>query len=147
MPDTFTVERRNQPDRTPQDGPLMMTPAINEDYWAYRVRLTDQQAIVAFPKFLTLGIGFAIEDDWNTNFPYTCDATEIYEHIADNKGDDAITREQCIEAIQLIQDAIKADVAAVATEAPLGCRNCGDTAGPFDPTTGLCENCLPGGAA
>lgn len=32
-------------------------------------------------------------------------------------------------------------------EGPVGCKNCGDTAGPFDPTTGLCEDCLPGGAA
>lgn len=33
-----------------------------------------------------------------------------------------------------------------AAEGPIGCRRCGDTAGPYDPATGLCENCL-GGAA
>lgn len=32
-----------------------------------------------------------------------------------------------------------------AGEGPLGCTNCGDTAGPFDPTTGRCEDCLGGG--
>ena len=30
------------------------------------VRLSDAQAILGFPKYLTIGIGFAIEDDWNT---------------------------------------------------------------------------------
>ncbi|WP_371238891.1 hypothetical protein [Streptomyces pimonensis] len=28
---------------------------------------------------------------------------------------------------------------------PLGCRNCGDTDGPFDPRTGLCETCTDRG--
>lgn len=29
-------------------------------------------------------------------------------------------------------------------EGPVGCPGCGDTAGPFDLTTGLCEDCLDG---
>lgn len=32
-------------------------------------------------------------------------------------------------------------------DSPVGCTNCRDTAGPFDPTTGLCEGCLPAGGA
>lgn len=81
----------------------MMTPMVNEDYWAYRVRLTDTQAIVGFPKFATVGIGFAIEEDWNTNLPYTCTAEEIYDHIEHNKGDEEISREDCLTAIRMIQ--------------------------------------------
>lgn len=100
----LTLEIHGQEDRTPQIGPFMLTPPIDEDYWAYRVRLSDRQAIVGFPKFGTIGIGFAVEEDWNTNFPYTCDAVEIYEHIERNKGDDSITREDCIAAIELIRE-------------------------------------------
>lgn len=113
MSNSLTLERRDQPNLSPEIGPLLLTPPVDEDYWAYRVRLTDRQAIVGFPKFLTIGIGFAVgDDDWNCNLPYTSDAAEIYEHIADNKGDDSITREQCIQAIRLIQDAVREDRAA-----------------------------------
>jgi hypothetical protein len=85
-------------------GRILVTPPLNEDYWVLRVPLTDKQAIVAFPKFTLIGIGFQVEDnDWNTNLPSNCEAEEIYEHIKCNKGDDSISDEACIEAIQLIQ--------------------------------------------
>lgn len=106
------LETKNQQDGTVQIGPVSLTPAISEDYWTYRVRLTDAQAIVGFPKFFTIGIGFAVEDDWNTNLPYTCTAEEIYEHIEHNRGDASITREDCITAIRMIQEAAKADRSA-----------------------------------
>jgi hypothetical protein len=82
---------------------LLITPPLDEDYWAFRVKLKGKQAIVAFPKFGTIGCGFAKEKDWNTNLPISCGAEEIYEHIKHNKQNSTITREQCIEAIQLIQ--------------------------------------------
>lgn len=96
------LEVRGQEDKTPHVGPM-----IDEDYWAFRVRLTDKQAIVGFPKFGTIGVGFAVEEDWNTNFPYTCGTEEIYDHIEHNKGDDAITREDCLTAIRMVQDAAR----------------------------------------
>jgi hypothetical protein len=102
------VEIRGQEDKTVHAGAAMITPPVDEDYWAYRVRLTGAQAIVAFPKFFTIGIGFAQEEDWNTNFPYTCETDEIWQHIRHNKGDDGISDADCITAIRLIQDAIKA---------------------------------------
>jgi hypothetical protein len=110
---TLTLERQDQPDRTPTFGVggvrLSLTPSLGEDYWLYRVRLTEKQALLGFPKFFTVGIGFAVEEDWNTNLPYTYDAEEIYEHIEHNRGDEAITREHCLEAIRLIQEAAYAD--------------------------------------
>lgn len=109
---SLVLESKNQPNQTPQIGPLMMTPPIDENYWTYRVQLSFSQAIVGFPKFSTVGIGFAEEEDWNTNLPYTCDATEIYEHIEHNKGDDAITREACLKAIRMVQQAATTDRAA-----------------------------------
>lgn len=108
---TLTVERKAQQDETPNFGGLMLTPKLGEAYWSYRVLLSERQAIVGFPKFFTTGIGFAIEDeDWNTNFPYTVDAVEIFNHIKHNKGDDSIADEDCIAAIRLIQEAIAADL-------------------------------------
>lgn len=103
----LTLERHNQDDRTPTlaGGAVMMTPLIEPDYWSYRVRLTEGQAVVGFPKFSTIGIGFAEEEDWNTNLPYTCDAEEIRRHIWHNRGDDAITPQAVDRAIELIQAA------------------------------------------
>lgn len=105
------LEIRDQEDRTPHVGPAMLTPPISEDYWSYRVRVADGQAIVAFPKFGTIGVGFAVEEDWNTNLPYDSSAETIYDHIEHNRGDESITRETCIAAIRMIQDAITADQA------------------------------------
>jgi hypothetical protein len=83
---------------------IMMTPAIgDDDYWIYRVRLSKTQSIIAFPKFGVVGIGFAKEDDWNTNLPSSCTAEKIYNHIKKNKGDSKITKAKCIEAIKMIQ--------------------------------------------
>lgn len=82
---------------------LMITPPIDEDYWLFRVKMFEDQAIVGFPKYNTIGVGFAQEEDWNTNFPYTCDAEKIYDHISHNKKYDEITAEDCLEAIKMIQ--------------------------------------------
>jgi hypothetical protein len=108
---TLTLERRDQQNKTPilGGGIAMLTPAIDEDYWAYRVRLSDGQAIVGFPKFMTIGIGFAVEEDWNTNLPYTCETEEIFEHIRDNKGDDEIADDDVRAAIALVQEAARED--------------------------------------
>lgn len=86
---------------------VMMTPSIDEDYFKYRVRLSENQAIHGFPKFTVIGIGFAKEEDWNTNLPSNCEAEEIYNHIKCNKGDAKITKADCITAIKLIQEAVK----------------------------------------
>ncbi len=103
------LERKAQQDETPTLGGLMLTPPVDETYWSYRVKLSETQAVLAFPKFITIGIGFAQEEDWNTNLPWTCGAQEIFDHIAHNKGDDAIGDEDCLAAIRMLQDAIRAD--------------------------------------
>jgi hypothetical protein len=88
-------------------GRIMVTPAIGEDFWQYRVRLNKKgQAIVGFPKFTLIGIGFAKETDWNTNLPSSCETEHIYNHIKHNKGDKNIKRADCIEAIKMIQAAV-----------------------------------------
>lgn len=116
---TLVLERKAQADETQKyvdaDGVVLglVTPTLNEEYWAYRVRLTERQAVIGFPKFTTIGIGFAVEDeDWNTNLPWTVEATTIAGHIEKNKGDDAITRWDIVAAVTLIQDAVREDAAA-----------------------------------
>lgn len=88
-------------------GAILMTPPIDEDYWYYRVQLSEKQAIVGFPKFSTIGIGFAKEEDWNTNLPFTVSAERIYDHIKHNKGDRSIKKAACLEAIELIREAAR----------------------------------------
>jgi hypothetical protein len=106
----LTLEIQGQPDETgvietPSGGTILLTPPVSDSYWKYRVQLSDTQSIIGFPKFSTIGIGFAVENDWNTNLPYTQDAEKIFNHIDHNKGDDNITDEDCITAIKLIQEA------------------------------------------
>jgi hypothetical protein len=104
---TLILERRDQVDLSAVvPGVVEITPPIDEEYWAYRVRLSEKQAIVGFPKFGTIGIGFAVEDDdWNTNLPYTCAAEDIRDHIACNKGDEAISDEDVLQAIEMVRQA------------------------------------------
>ena len=87
---------------------IVMTPPLNDDYWVFRIKLFKDQSLVAFPKFGTLGIGFAVEDDdWNTNLPYQCKTLEIYNHIKCNKKHKEISKADCLKAIQILQKASK----------------------------------------
>jgi hypothetical protein len=86
---------------------IMITPDINEDYWIMRVKLYKDQAIVAFPKFGLIGVGFAQESDWNTNLPYQTPTEILYQHIKRNKKYRAISKATCIEALKLLQEACK----------------------------------------
>lgn len=109
----LVLEVRDQADGTVRlgggSGPvMMMTPALGEDYWTYRVRLGERQAVIGFPKFGTVGIGFAVEEDWNTNLPYTCETEEIFQHIAHNRGDGSISDDDVREAIRMVQEAARA---------------------------------------
>lgn len=89
---TYALERRGQVDKTAVipagSATVLLTPKIDEEYWSYRVRLNHRQAVIAFPKFGTIGVGFAREDDWNTNLPYTCSTLEIVSHIWHNVDTD-----------------------------------------------------------
>ena len=115
----LVLERKGQPNKTrvldTASARLLMSPPLGEDYWLYRVRLSDRQAIVGFPKYTTIGVGFAVEDDWNTNLPYRQPAEDIYDHIKHNKGDDGIADADCLAAIRPVQEAATADRAAPQT--------------------------------
>jgi hypothetical protein len=82
---------------------VMFTPPVGESYWLARVKVSPDQAIVAFPKFGVIGCGFQQETDWNTNLPLDFPAEKIFKHISHNKGADDIPDERCIEAITLLQ--------------------------------------------
>lgn len=88
----------------------MVTPPLDENFWIMRVKLSKKQAIVCFPKFGVIGCGFQHEgDDWNTNLPIGRQVTPeaMYEHIKCNKGDDSISKEDCIAAIRLLEKAVR----------------------------------------
>jgi hypothetical protein len=90
-------------------GVVAITPPISPTYWTYRVVVSDGQAVVGFPKFGTIGIGFAVEEDWNTNLPYTNPARRILDHIGHNRGPDAPADEVLLSAIDLIRHAAMRD--------------------------------------
>ena len=108
----LTLERRGQENTSevvPGTG-IMMTPIVNPDYWSYRVKLSDKQAVLGFPKFTTIGIGFADEtNDWNVNLSYVRDTETIFQHIRENKGDESISNDDVRAAIALIQAAARQD--------------------------------------
>ena len=109
----LVLERRDQADESEVVSGILFTPPVGDDYWSYRVRVGEGQAVVGFPKFFTLGIGFAVEDaDWNTNLPYTEPTDRLFRHIAKNKGSDDIPDERVMAAIDMIRAAVVADVAA-----------------------------------
>lgn len=105
---TLTLERNSKLVKDPSEGSfIMFTPPVGAaDYWLLRVKVSANQAIIAFPKFSTIGIGFAKEKDWNTNLPWACSTEKIFNHIKHNKGRGNISDARCIEAIKMIQYAI-----------------------------------------
>ena len=84
---------------------VMVTPPLDEDYWQFRVMVDKDQAIVGFPKFSSIGIGFAKEDDWNTNLPSDTPTNELWNHIKRNKYFASIPDDVCIRAIKMVQKA------------------------------------------
>jgi hypothetical protein len=98
----------NNPIRVPGGPTILVTPPISESYWLYRVPLKHGQAIVVFPKFGLLGCGFAKEEDWNTNLPLQVDAKRLFAHIKHNKRFEDISDTECVAAIKLLQEFVKA---------------------------------------
>lgn len=112
----LVLERRDQSDETfvasSASATVLMTPPVSEDYWKYRVVVADGQAVVGFPKFMTIGIGFSVEEDWNTNLPYSMDADSIARHIWHNRAplpDDVPSFDLVVHAIGMIQQAVADD--------------------------------------
>lgn len=105
---TLILETKDQPDETVEIGNAVIAPLVDPDYWTFRVVVSQDpfQAVVGFPKFSTIGIGFAVEDDdWNTNFPYTVETDKIVDHIWRNRLPLDLARDTVHEAVLLIQTA------------------------------------------
>jgi hypothetical protein len=105
-------EQRNATDVIPVPyavGEIFMSPVVEEEYWSYRVRLSATQAVVGFPKYSGIGIGFAVEEDYNVNLPYSTHESDIFWHIIRNKGDDSIPDDDVRAAISMIRSAVIAD--------------------------------------
>lgn len=91
--------------KTDDGGTIEFSPVVYDEYYLFRVHLYKDQYLLAFPKFGTLGIGFALEDDWNTNLPYICDTDKIYDHIKCNKKYKEIKKRDVINAINELKAA------------------------------------------
>jgi hypothetical protein len=91
---------------------VMITPPIDEHFWLARINLFEDQYLLAFPKFSTIGIGFSVEQDWNTNLPYRDraepdglrDVDEIRKHIWHNRRYIAIKKNRTNRAIRMLQE-------------------------------------------
>ena len=103
------LERKSQQDEPLIGGFLAITPPIDEDYWSYRVQVGGGQAIVGFPKFSTVGVGFAVEGDWNTNLPFRCHTDDIWHHIKHNRGAATATDDEIKRAIDMVCEAASLD--------------------------------------
>ena len=86
---------------------VMVNPPVGVDYWVFKVRLYEDQAMIAFPKFGQMGISFLREERRNINLPAMSSAEDIWEHIKPNKKYMQITKKMGIKAIQMLQGACK----------------------------------------
>jgi hypothetical protein len=105
------LEIKNQEDKTLSLSSghqvILATPSLDENYWSYRVRLSENQAVLGFPKMMTIGIGFEKEaEDWNTNLPWWAPSDKILKHIIVNKGDSSIKDKDVLTAIKMIREAV-----------------------------------------
>jgi len=98
----------NDTNKLAKMGTLVTPSAGEKNFWLFKVQLTKKQAIIGFPKFTTVDIGFEVEEDWDVNLPYNYKTSEIYHHIKHNKGkDNKISPQSIKKAIKLIQGAAK----------------------------------------
>ena len=88
----------------PGGGTFIVTPPLDGDYFIARVVLHKDQAVQIFPKFMTIGCGFAIEEgSWNTNLPLAWNTDELVDHIWKNRKYEEITKEMVAEAVDLLK--------------------------------------------
>lgn len=84
---------------------FLLGTAAKEEEILFRIKMFQDQELIAFPKFSSIAISFLIEEDWNTNLPYKCDEEEIYDHIKCNKKYKEIKKKDCIKAIIMLKAA------------------------------------------
>jgi len=85
----------------PNGSTIYIYPHDRSDSWAFRVQVSPDQAVLGFPKFFQIGIGFEKEEDGNTNLPSSCTVNEIFEHIKHNKN--GAPDADCLKAIRMVK--------------------------------------------
>lgn len=88
-----------------KNATILLGSAAKEEEILFRIKLFQDQELIAFPKFSSIAISFLQEEDWNTNLPYKCKEEEIYEHIKCNKKYKEIKEKDCIKAIIMLKTA------------------------------------------
>jgi len=85
-------------------GHGVISPVVSDDYWLFRVPLFENQALLAFPKCFTMGIGFAQEEvEQNVNLPYECGIETILKYLKRNKKYEDISDAKIREAIKMLK--------------------------------------------
>jgi len=104
----LALERRS-PEPPPLAGGHPWAPGTP---WYYRVALGCGQAVIGFPKFTTIAIGFQAEPvHLDLNYSYDRGTETIFRHIYPNKGSSEIGDARCREAIRMVQEAAARDLA------------------------------------
>lgn len=87
------------------DQPTFIVSDDSASYgWKYAIHVANKK-IVAFPKFLTMAIGFE-GGEWD--LPHDCTVEEIWWMIKSDRGRKAL-KADCLQAIQMLKDQIEAD--------------------------------------
>jgi hypothetical protein len=109
--DDLKLRRRSQEDQTRVPGTnISIGRSGAEDYWTYRVDLTENQALIGFPKHGTIGIDFL--HNRGEDLPYTSDPEYLADFFAPGRlegGDTEISRAAVIRAIKMIREAVVED--------------------------------------
>jgi hypothetical protein len=105
--DDLKLRRRAEEDQTRVGPNLSIGRSGGDDYWAYRVDLSDKQALIGFPKHGTIGIDFL--HNRGEDLPYSVNPERLADFFAPGRllgGDAVIPREHVIRAIKMIREAV-----------------------------------------
>lgn len=94
---------------------IMISPAVDEEYWLFRVKLCKDQAVLGFPKCGMVGVGMAkeVHPNSNTNLPIHSNSSpekngkHIAQHIKCNKKYKSITIKMIEDAATLICEGVE----------------------------------------
>lgn len=97
----LVLEERVEPGPADEAGPL--DGYFND--WLFRVKVSDGQAVIGYPRLSTIGVGFAVEsdDDFGVDAPYDLGVEEIWAAIRVNAG--GVPEGLAVQAIRIVADA------------------------------------------
>lgn len=101
------LRRRAEEDQTQVAPNLSIGRSGGDDYWAYRVDLSDKQALIGFPKHGTIGVDFL--HNHGQDLPYSVNPERLADFFSRGRllgGDETMPRANVIHAIKMIREAV-----------------------------------------